>query len=81
MKLICLTEPELVGIKVKWSADGPKSPTLINAARAAGFSNQEIEGGLGILEEDFMVSATEIAKAGGIVLMGTNGTMLLELHE
>jgi hypothetical protein len=79
MKLLFLTEPEVDGIRVRWSDDQPKSQHLVNAARAAGFTSREIqESPLGILEEDFVISATEIAKAGAVVLGGTNGSMLIE---
>jgi hypothetical protein len=79
MLFVCLVEPELVGIKVRWSGSGPKSQRLINAARAAGFSDQEIEESpLGMLEDDFVISATEIARAGSVALGGPNGSMLLD---
>ncbi len=80
MKFLYLCDTELEGVKVKWSESHSKSPELVDAALAAGFTSQEIEHSpVGVLEEGYQVSPTEIASAGAVVLTGTNGSMLLEM--
>lgn len=82
MKFVCLTEPELFEVKVRWAENGLKPQNIVNAARTAGFSDREIEeASLGTLEDDYAISPTEIAKAGSVVLGGYNGSMLLDVSK
>jgi hypothetical protein len=54
MKFLHLCDTELEGVKVRWSESHAKSPEMIKAALAAGFSSQEIEHSpVGVLEFNY----------------------------
>jgi hypothetical protein len=75
-----LIDVEATGAKVRWEDDAPKSPELIAAACQAGFIEWEArESPLGILEEEFSVSPDLSFKPGARVLVGMNGSTLIEL--
>jgi hypothetical protein len=70
-----LTFPEVEGAAIRWDENSPKSPELVAAALAAGFSEWEVrESPVGILEQDFGEFRT-----GARALIGMNGSTLIEL--
>ena len=81
MKFLFLCEPETEGLQVRWSESATKSRKLIEAGGAAGFTDREIkQSPIGILETD-LVWGHLVAKAGAIVLIGINGSLLIETAE
>jgi len=82
MKFAFLTDVEAERAKVRWADDAAKSPELVAAARTAGFSEWEIgESPLGILEEDYPATSDWTFKRGARVLVGMNGSTLIELLD
>jgi hypothetical protein len=82
VKFVFLTEPEVEGVAIRWDMDAPKSPELVSAALAAGFSDREVRGSpLGFLEQEYNLGPGCVCQPGARALIGTNGSTLLELPE
>ena len=79
MEFAFLTFPEVEGAVIRWDDRAPKPPELVVAALAAGFSEWEVhESPVGALERDFRVGGGWDFKAGARVLIGVNGSTLIE---
>jgi hypothetical protein len=80
MEFAFLTFPEVEGAAIRWDDGAPKSPEMVAAAVAAGFTEREAqESPVGVLERDFGVGGGWEFKAGARTLIGTNGSTLIEL--
>ena len=80
MEFAYLTSPEVEGAAIRWDDDAPKSPELVAAALAAGFSEWEVrESAVGVLERELVVGGDWVFKAGARALIGMNGSALVEL--
>lgn len=82
MKFVFLTAPEAEGARITWSDSAPKGLEVVEGARAAGFSDSEIdESPLGTLDADFALTHEFVVQSGSIALLGLNGATLLELRD
>ena len=80
MEFVYLTDVEAESAKVRWLEDASKVPALTAAACAAGFSEWEVrESPLGLLEEGFHVAQVDVFRRGARVLVGMNGSTLIEV--
>jgi hypothetical protein len=82
VKFVFLTEPEIEGVAIRWDCAASKSPELVAAAIAAGFTEHEARRSpLGRLEEDFRLDQACVIRRGARALLGTNGSTLVEILE
>ncbi|MCI0702871.1 MAG: hypothetical protein L0241_17460 [Planctomycetia bacterium] len=82
MRFLCLTDEEVAGVVIQWDDHAAKSPELVAAALAGGFTEREIRlSPLGSLEADWNLGVGCHFRRGARAVMGTNGTVLLELPE
>jgi hypothetical protein len=80
MEFAFLTYPEVEGVPIRWDDAVAKSPELVAAALAAGFSEWEVrESPVGVLEQDWSASLDWAFKVGARALIGMNGCTLIEL--
>jgi hypothetical protein len=80
MRFAFLINTEAEGANVRWLEKASKPPEVINAALAAGFSDWEVEESpVGVLVESLAPTPDWQFKAGAIVLVGMNGSTLIEL--
>jgi hypothetical protein len=80
MEFAFLTAPEVEEAAIRWDDNAPKSPELVAAALAAGFSAWEVrESAVGVLERELVVGSDWLFKAGARALIGMNGCTLVEL--
>ncbi len=80
MEFLFLTEPEAEGAVIRWGGPARKSAALIAAAVAAGFTEDEARfSPLGVLQEDFRLGPACVFRRGARVLIGSNGSTLIEV--
>jgi hypothetical protein len=80
MKFVFLAHPEVEGAAIRWDEVAPKSPELVAAALAAGFSEREVrESPIGVLEADYWAGSASVFRRGARALIGMNGSTLVEV--
>jgi hypothetical protein len=78
VRFVFLTFVEAEGAPIVWDDTAVKSPELIAAGIAAGFSEREVrESPLGMCEQDWMLGGLQFPR-GTRAFLGTNGSTLLE---
>jgi uncharacterized protein (TIGR02996 family) len=81
VEFVFLTFPEVEGAVIRWDYSAAKSPELVEAALAAGFTEWEVRGSpLGTLVEDFPACPTPMVWRGARALIGMNGSTLVEVR-
>jgi hypothetical protein len=80
VEFVFLTFPEVEGACIERDAAAVKSPELAAAALAAGFTEREVrESPLGGLTQNYPPGPKPMLRRGARVLIGINGSALVEL--